>query len=285
MKIISASHRGMCFGVKEAVARAMKLAAQQGKITILGDLVHNEAVHAALSAGSIHLRRNGEDILTATVMTSAHGASNKTLRKIQKNGHHVVEATCPLVRFVHRTLSQLVRDGYHPVIIGKSDHVEVRGMTEDLAEYDVVISEQDVMQLKERPRFGVVSQTTQPVGRVQHLAAMIRSKFPRAEVLFKDTVCRPTKLRLSTAEEMAEKADAMVVVGSLHSNNTCELAAACRRHCGKVFQIQSPSQLQDDWFEDTHTVGVTAGTSTPDEIIDAVERQLAAWSNPIFTGP
>ena len=106
---------------------------------------------------------------TRTVMITAHGASEKAMGRVRERGLNVMEATCPLVRLAHRAVAKLARDGYHPVIVGKRDHVEVRGLTEDLADFDVVLSEADVLELRERARFGVAAQTTQPIERVRAL--------------------------------------------------------------------------------------------------------------------
>ena len=143
MKIIRAEHLGMCFGVKDAIALALETA-RRGPLTILGDLVHNETVLAELRAEGIRIGQKPADIGTQTVMITAHGASERRMNETRGLGLNVLEATCPLVRVAHRSLVRLVREGFHPVIIGKRDHVEVRGMTEDLAVFDVVLDEGDV---------------------------------------------------------------------------------------------------------------------------------------------
>jgi 4-hydroxy-3-methylbut-2-enyl diphosphate reductase len=186
----------------------------------------------------------------------------------------VLEATCPLVHVAHRALAKLVAAGFHPVIIGKRDHVEVRGMTGDLAEYDVVLSESDVANLRERPRFGVMAQTTQPIERVRRLVQSLRERFPQSEVRFVDTVCQPTKQRQHAAVELAQQCDVIVVIGGAHSNNTRELVETCARHCSRVHHIQIAADLREDWFHSADTIGITAGTSTPDAVIDAVEQQI-----------
>jgi 4-hydroxy-3-methylbut-2-enyl diphosphate reductase len=142
-----------------------------------------------------------------------------------------------------------------------------------------VLSEEDVTRLAERPRFGIVAQTTQPIEHVRHLAALVRQRFPHSEVRFIDTVCQPTKQRQAAAIELAQQADIVIVIGGANSNNTRELTAVCRRYCPRVYQVQSAAELRPEWFADTHIVGVTAGTSTPDSMIDAVElwfQELAA---------
>ena len=128
MKIIRAEHLGMCFGVKDAIALALG-AAKQEPLTILGDLVHNETVLAELRAQGIRLAQQPAGVGTRTVMVTAHGASERVINETRGRGLNVLEATCPLVHVAHRSVAKLVREGFHPVIIGRREHVEVRGLT------------------------------------------------------------------------------------------------------------------------------------------------------------
>ncbi len=273
MKLLRATHLGMCFGVRDAIALAQSEAARQ-PLTILGELVHNETVLADLRARGIAIAPHHPDAATPTVMVTAHGASDTAIAAARARGHHVLEATCPLVRVAHRAVQALVRDGFHPIIIGQRGHVEVRGLTEDLAECDIVLTEADVAVLRERPRFGIASQTTQPIERVRQLVAVIRARFPQSEVRFVDTVCQPTKQRQTAAEDLARASDVVLVIGGAQSNNTRELVATCARHCPRVHHVQGPDDLRPEWFIDVETVGLTAGTSTPDATIVAVEQAL-----------
>src|SRR5258708_7280445 len=200
------------------------------------------------------------------------------LARVRERGLHVFEATCPLVHVAHRAVRSLVRDGFYPVIIGQRDHVEVRGLTEDLEEFDVVLTEADAWNLRERARFGVAAQTTQPVERVRRLAGLIQSRFPDSELRFVDTVCQPTKQRQDSAVALARQSDVVVVVGGAHSNNTRELVATCRRYCPRVYHVQAAADLRPEWFLEAETVGLTAGTSTPDALIEEVERTLGEWT-------
>ncbi len=247
-------------------------------LTILGDLVHNETVLGGLRAEGIRIEQKPTAIETQTVMITAHGASERRMGETRRLGLNVLEATCPLVHVAHRSLAKLVREGFHPVIIGKRDHVEVRGMTEDLAEFDVVLSEDDVASLRERPRFGVVSQTTQPIEKVRRLVQLIRDRFPQSEVRFVDTVCQPTKQRQNAAVELAQKCDVVVVIGGAHSNNTHELVKTCSRFCPRVHHVQTADDLRKEWFREHDIVGITAGTSTPDVVIEGVERRLGNFA-------
>lgn len=273
MKIIRAEHLGMCFGVKDAIALALETA-RCGPLTILGDLVHNETVLAGLRARGISIQQQAGQVNTPTVMVTAHGASKRALNKTRERGLSVLEATCPLVHAAHRAVAKLVREGFHPVIIGRRDHVEVRGLTGDLAAFDVVLTGEDVLRLPERARFGVAAQTTQPIDKVRHLVRQMCRRFPNSEIRFIDTVCQPTKQRQNAAIELAQQCDAVVVIGGAHSNNTHELVNTCSRFCAKVHHVQTADDLQAEWFAGTETIGITAGTSTPDSVIEEVESRL-----------
>lgn len=279
VRILRASHLGMCFGVRDAITLALEESTRQ-PLTILGELVHNESVVGDLRARGIAIEAQAAAVRTPAVMITAHGASDKTLAQARLHGLQVLQATCPLVHYAHRAVQQLVREGWHPVIIGQRGHVEVRGLTEDLAEFDVVLTEEDVRQLAERPRFGVAAQTTQPVEKVGRLVDSLRRQFPDSQVRYVDTVCQPTKQRQTSAVDLARQSDVVVVVGGTNSNNTRELAATCRRHCGRVHHVQSADDLQTEWFTGAATVGITAGTSTPDDIIDEVEN----WIRSVVSG-
>jgi 4-hydroxy-3-methylbut-2-enyl diphosphate reductase len=209
-------------------------------------------------------------------MITAHGASARKKNETRRLGLIVLEATCPLVHVAHRSLAKLVREGFHPVIIGKRDHVEVRGMTEDLDEFDVVLGEEDVTDLRERLRFGVISQTTQPIDNVRQLVRLIQERFPNSDVRFVDTVCQPTKQRQNAAVELAQESNVVIVIGGAHSNNTHELVKTCLRFCPRIHHVQTADDLRAEWFCASDTVGITAGTSTPDSVIAAVEETIHA---------
>jgi 4-hydroxy-3-methylbut-2-enyl diphosphate reductase len=273
MKIIRAESLGMCFGVRDAIALALEQA-ETRPLTILGDLVHNATVLATLEAKGIAVAREPAHVTTHTMMVTAHGASQRKLTEIRGIGLEVVEATCPLVHVAHRAVAVLVREGYHLVIIGQRAHVEVRGMTDDLDDFDVVLDEADVAALAGHPRIGIASQTTQPVERVQLLVDLIRRRFPDSEIRFIDTVCKPTKQRQAAAVDLAARCDVVIVIGGSTSNNTRELVNTCRRYCSRVHHVETESDLRQEWFAEAHTVGITAGTSTPDDVIDRIEQRM-----------
>jgi len=278
----------MCFGVRDAIALAHERAAN-GPLTILGDLVHNATVSADLRARGIAIAHELAAVTTPTVMVTAHGASQRELAQTRALGFDVVEATCPLVHVAHKAVHALVRDGYHPVIIGQRGHVEVRGLTGDLDRFDVVLNDEDVLALEPHPKIGVAAQTTQSIVRVRHMVDLITRKCPDSLVRFVDTVCRPTKDRQIAAIDLARQSDVVIVIGGANSNNTRELVQTCGRYCTRVYHVQTYADLRPGWFVDVDTVGITAGTSTPDEVIDEVDRRIrdlaaAVSSDELHTG-
>jgi 4-hydroxy-3-methylbut-2-en-1-yl diphosphate reductase len=275
MKILRATSLGMCFGVRDAIDLARS---QTQPLTILGDLVHNETVLEQLRSQGVRMTRQVADVSTASVMITAHGASNSIRETLRQRGLHVLEATCPLVHYAHQALQRLVREGYHPLVIGKPDHVEVRALTGDLKSFDVVLEEGDVARIQVRSRFGVVAQTTQPLDKVLRLVALVRERFFQAEVRFVDTVCQPTKQRQIAAQDLARRCDVVIVIGGAQSNNTRQLALTCARSCDRVHHVQTAADLRPEWLESAGTVGLTAGTSTPNSVIDAVETELLRLS-------
>ena len=273
MRILRATHLGMCFGVRDAIALALEHA-DAGPLTILGDLVHNPTVLNALEAKGIAVAQDVARVKTPTLMVTAHGTSDRALAHTRALGLNVIEATCPLVHVAHRAVAALAHAGYHVVIVGQRDHVEVRGLTGDLDRFDVVLEDEDVLALEEQPRFGIAAQTTQAVEKVRHVVNLIRQRFPHSEVRFIDTVCKPTKERQSAAIDMARQADVVIVVGGRSSNNTRELVKTCARDCARVHHVQTDADVRAEWFEGATVVGLTAGTSTPDDVIDRVEAQV-----------
>jgi 4-hydroxy-3-methylbut-2-enyl diphosphate reductase len=274
VKIVLAEHFGMCFGVRDAIAQAVDLA-EQGPLTILGELVHNPIVRERLRAqGVAEGSLDQSEATSGPVMITAHGTSDAKRAAWRENGFHVVDGTCPLVRHAHDQLKRLVAAGYFPVVIGKVGHVEVRGLTEDFPEARVVDRPSDILKLPRRDRYGVISQTTQPIDRVRALVAEIKRLHPASEVHFVDTVCKPTKDRQSALRKLIDVAEVIVVVGGRESNNTRQLVETCRASDKRAFHIERPDELRSEWFDGISVVGLTAGTSTLRETVDAVFRCL-----------
>jgi 4-hydroxy-3-methylbut-2-enyl diphosphate reductase len=264
----------MCFGVRDAVELALR-SPHRAELTVLGELVHNPQVQERLRAAGVRSVASPEGpVETTHVMVTAHGVADATAARLRERGLHVEDATCPLVRHAHRSLMRLAAQGYFPVVIGDPRHVEVRGLVGDLAEAAVIPGPEAIPQLAGRARLGVVSQTTQPIDRVREIVAAIRAAFPAAEVRFVDTVCLPTKERQEAARRLAAACEVVVVVGGRGSNNTRQLLRRCEAEGARTYQVESAGDLRPEWFAGVATVGLTAGTSTPDDVIEAVHRAL-----------
>ncbi len=273
MKIIVAEHLGMCFGVRDAIAQAQQLAGQ-APLTVLGELVHNPIVREELRSRGIEEQSSVPANASQRVMITAHGASDTRRRELQQRGFDIADGTCPLVRHAHTQLRRLVSAGYFPVVIGVPNHVEVRGLTEDFAGAIVINCAADVLKLPHTSRFGVISQTTQPIARVRALVETIRAARPEAEVRFVDTVCKPTKDRQHALKQLLELTDTIVVIGGRHSNNTRELVQTCRAAGRRAIHMERAEEIGADDLQNARIVGVTAGTSTLPETIAAVIERL-----------
>jgi 4-hydroxy-3-methylbut-2-en-1-yl diphosphate reductase len=279
VKILVAQHFGTCFGVRDAVAQAKQFAAQ-APLTILGELVHNPIVRDQLRAdGAVEGSLDQSQAHSRRVMITAHGASDAKRTKWRAAGHEVVDGTCPLVRNAHDQLKWLVAAGYFPIVIGQRGHVEVRGLTEDFPGAVVIETEADILELPKRRRYGIISQTTQPIDRVRVLVAQIEKANPTAEVRFVDTVCKPTKDRQWALHQLIAEAQVIIVVGGRGSNNTRQLVATCHAAGRRAIHIERAEELDRIDFADVEVVGLTAGTSTMHETVAAVLQRLKEISH------
>ena len=275
-RILLAEHFGVCFGVRDALAAVERLAAA-GPVTVLGPLVHNEAVRQHLAALGVAEGSLGDAAAaTSRVVITAHGATDAERARWAGRGHRVTDTTCPLVRKAHDTLAALVAAGCAPVVIGRKGHAEVLGLAGDFPGCVVVEGEADVAAIPADRRIGVVAQTTQPERRVRALVTAIRTRHPRSEIVFRDTVCRATKDRQRALENLCRRCDAIIVVGGSTSNNTRELVEGARSRGLPAWRVGQPGELRAEWFDGTRRVGVTAGTSTLPGTVVAVLRALRA---------
>jgi 4-hydroxy-3-methylbut-2-en-1-yl diphosphate reductase len=280
MQIIKADVLGMCFGVRDAL-EMLELVDEPERVTIHGELVHNETVVRQLGErGFLMIKETARRPLpvTDTVLVTAHGVSNQERRRLLAAGKNIVDTTCPLVKRAHEAAQKLQHDGCHVLVIGKRGHVEVQGIVEDLASYEVIQSAEEVRHYP-FAKLGIMCQTTCPARLVQQIREAVRQKNPGADIRFIDTVCHPTKDHQKALEALLEQVEAVVVVGGRNSNNTRELAARCREHGVPAFHIQSAADLDPTWFTGLEVIGLTAGTSTLDSTIDEVHRALTSMAS------
>jgi 4-hydroxy-3-methylbut-2-enyl diphosphate reductase len=212
-------------------------------------------------------------IETPFVLITAHGISDAERQRLTATDRRLIDTTCPLVRRVHEAARALQAEGRHVLVIGSPGHVEVRGIVEDLSNFDVVRAAEEVRCYGSR-RLGIVCQTTMPPDVVDEVVASVQLQNPLADIHFVDTVCQPTKLRQRAALDLLRQVDAVVVVGGKNSNNTRRLVQLCQEHLVPALHVEGANDLDPEWFCGLDTVGLTAGTSTLDETIDEVQRAI-----------
>ena len=278
MKVSLASAMGTCFGVQDAINLAMS-PEFNNELTIVGQLVHNPQVSDSLKKNGISLVPGIEDIdkiKTKKVMITAHGAAEKTKQRLHDAGFIVFDASCPLVMRVHQTIKSLVTKGYFPVVIGQKDHVEVKGIVGDLDDHLVINSEEDFPKIEKsgNRKLGIVTQTTQQRDKVEALVEKIRALDYVDEVSFVNTICQPTHDRQVAVHELADQVDLMIVIGGYNSSNTKKLVHVCGEKGIEAHHIESFDQLDKNWFVNKQHVGITAGTSTPENVINEVHTKI-----------
>ncbi|MCR9247558.1 MAG: 4-hydroxy-3-methylbut-2-enyl diphosphate reductase [bacterium] len=274
MKILVAAELGMCFGVRDALAATRAIASPED-VTIHGELVHNGAVLRELDGRGFH--RSPEDDrplpTTSHVLLTAHGVSDRERARLLAGGKVLIDTTCPLVQKAHEAARTLAEAGRRVLVIGKRDHVEVRGLTGDLPDAIVLQNPGDVETWPDR-RLGVICQTTTPVDHASAIRRAITVANPRADIEFVDTICAPTKARIAALDALLEQVEVLVAVGGKGSNNTRALATKARLAGLIAYHVEGPDELREEWFVGHRMVGLTAGTSTLDSTIAAVRARL-----------
>lgn len=279
MEVIVARAAGFCFGVRDGLALA-EAVANPLEVTIFGEFVHNPDVRASLAGRGFRElgEASREALLPATpgVLITAHGVSDRARSRLTAAGRTLIDATCPIVRRAHAAAMRLQAAGYHVVVVGDPLHVETRGLTEDLDDFDVVPSPEAARPLG-RPRLGVIAQTTVPPDEAARTVDALRRTNPDAELRFVDTICEPTKERLLAVTELARTVDGFVVVGGPASHNTRRLAEAAEKAGRPALRVRGPGDLLPAFFQGRRRIGLTAGTSTPDATIASVRRAIEAF--------
>ena len=275
MQVIRASTIGFCFGVRDALETAFGLD-EPNSVTILGELVHNQAVLDRLhGTGFRQMAESEQQPLPETrdVLVTAHGISNRERERLTAAGKRLIDTTCPLVAHLHAHALALHDEGFHVILIGKPGHVEVRGVLGDLESATLVQSVEDLRPLP-YSKLGVVAQTTTPVDVARAIIKKIEELHPEAEVRSYDTICAPTKQRIQAVQQLAGEVEVLVIVGGRNSNNTRQLVQAARNRGARVRHVESARELQPHWFLGREKIGLAAGTSTPEELLAEVEYRL-----------
>ena len=276
MKLTLASAMGTCFGVQDAIDLALS-PEFRNELTVVGQLVHNPQTVERLRANGVAIveRHEIDAITTKSVMITAHGASDGTREALRERGFVVFDATCPLVMRLHKLARFLERKGYFPVVVGQINHVEVQGVIGNLARSAVVASPEDFHRLAGEKRIGLVSQTTNRLGKVQSVVAAIHELPWVEEVRFVDTICQPVKDRQQAIDELLSIGiDLGIVIGGKNSANTRKLKELMRDDGVEAHHVEGPEEISLEWFVDKQHVGITAGTSTPQDVIESVTERV-----------
>ena len=278
MKILLAKDAGYCFGVRDAVKLAYDTADKDGEVYMLGHIVHNENVVKDLDGAGAKVVDSLDAIpKDKPVLFRAHGTSVETWDNANNNNMNIVDATCPLVLEIHDEVKKLEAEGRKIIIVGDHGHDEVKGIASQVKDPIIVSSSKEALSLRKFKRAGVVSQSTQTIENVQEIINIVMTKV--FDLRFVNTICFPTKRNQSQIKDLAKQCDLMVVIGSFTSANSKRLTALAKERNNNSYQVTNADEINLDWFEKVETVGVSAGASTPDKIINDVLTKIKKIGN------
>ena len=279
MNIILAKSAGFCFGVKRAVETVYKEAEKnQTPIYTFGPIIHNEEVVADLEKKGVQVIHSTDELKgrpKGTVIIRSHGVEKKIYDEIKAQGFEIVDATCPFVKRIHKIVAEESKKGSRIIIIGNPDHPEVEGIRGWAGENVTVIKNAEEAEKFENTtseRICVVSQTTFNYNKFKDLVEIISEKGYDISVL--NTICNATRERQTEARSIAKEVDAMIVIGDKHSSNTQKLYEICSRECHNTYYIQTLDDFDMNQLRSVETVGITAGASTPNNIIEEVQNNV-----------
>ena len=275
MKIEVAAHAGFCFGVRRSVSAVDGLLASGKRITTLGPVIHNPAVIEGMKARGVVVAEEKEEVEGDTVVIRAHGAPKSVHDYFLKKGMEVVDTTCPFVERIHRRVREASAQGIPVLIVGEKEHAEVVGIRGWVEGSDcfIVYSAGEIDALPPMQRACIVAQTTTPQALYDGLCAHLRERIPECEVF--GSICKATVLHQSEARELAARVDVMLVVGGRNSSNTRKLFALCSEICKRTYFIEKAEQVAGIPVLGNEIIGITAGASTPDEIIKEVVTRMS----------
>ena len=285
MEVKVAKTAGFCFGVQRAVDKVYELIGScPDRLFTLGPIIHNEEVVNDLEKKGVRVASE-DDLRTlpegSTVVIRSHGVGKKVYDHLEEYGLSYVDVTCPFVLKIHRIVEKESRAGAHIVIIGDPDHPEVVGICGwCMGPYTVIRTEQDALDFvfPADKSICIVSQTTFNYNKFKDLVEILREKRYDNTVLnilnILNTICNATEERQREAKSIAGEVDTMLVVGGRHSSNTQKLFEICKKECENTYYIQTPVDLDSDMFQCSSYVGITAGASTPNKIIEEVQEHV-----------
>ena len=274
-QVTLAKSAGFCFGVKRAVNKVYE-EAKKGRVYTYGPIIHNEEVVKDLENKGVKVINRLEefqDIPEGTVVIRSHGVAKEVYDFLKKQDLKIVDATCPFVLKIHRIVEKESLAGNHIIIIGDKDHPEVQGICGWCQGPYTVIKNQEEAAAFVPPKgkkISIVSQTTFNYNKFQELVEKISKKGYDSSVL--NTICNATQERQVEAARIASSVEAMIVIGGRHSSNTQKLYEICLKECKNTFYIQTLGDLDPDSVSSVRSVGITAGASTPNKIIEEVQK-------------
>ena len=273
MKILLAKDAGYCFGVRDAVNLAYETAEKEGEVYMLGHIVHNESVVKELEKiGTKVIDDLNEIPDNKPILFRAHGTVPKIWDEAEKKGINIIDATCPLVTEIHEEVQKLAAENRRIIIIGDHGHDEVNGIMEQVQDSIVVANPEEAIRLRKMKKAGVVSQSTQMIENVQKIINILIGKV--FDLRFVNTICFPTRRNHEQIKSLAELSDIMIVIGSFTSANSKRLTELAKERNERTYQVTCANDLDSDWFQQSDTVGISAGASTPDNIIESVTTKI-----------
>jgi 4-hydroxy-3-methylbut-2-enyl diphosphate reductase len=266
MEVLVAEKCGFCPGVRNAITLAKKTIQEKKEVHSLGPIIHNDDVVRQLAQTGLKTIDSVDQISTGTVLIRSHGATQKELQTLEKKGVNIVDATCVLVKRVQKIARVLHEEGYKVVIIGDKNHPEVKAVVGSAPDVEVVGDESDLDKISKYKKLGVICQTTQSPDFFANMIGHIgRLEFSEIKII--NTLCRETMSRQEAAVKLCRQVDIMFVLGGLHSANTRKLAELCKKHNSQTWHLQNWDELDISILSGKRIAGVTAGASTPDEVI------------------
>lgn len=278
-----ARHYGFCIGVKRAIRIAEKAGnTETGPVNVVNEIVHNDSVVKKMAEKGVGSLPSVADVPEGTIIVSAHGAPPSLFAEAKKKGLKVIDATCPLVIRIHKIIHRLIDNGYQIVHYGDLNHDETKGVLGQVPQgrINVIRNMEELRTLSlDSHKTALTSQTTAGVSDFAHIAAEAKKIFPDIEVF--NTICNATSQRQAAVLDLAPEVDLMLIVGSQSSANSKRLRSISEAICRRAYLINSAASLDESWLEETATVGVTAGASTPDFLVEEVIKQLLDYSGGI----
>ena len=279
MEVLLANPRGFCAGVERAIEIVERALARHGRpIYVRHEIVHNKFVVADLrDKGAVFVEELEEVPAGSTVIFSAHGVSQSVRREAEARGLKVFDATCPLVTKVHVEVAKMLKSGFEIVMIGHSGHPEAEGtmgQADDGMYLVETLSDVAALQVREPLKLAYVTQTTLSVDDAQTIVAALRARFPAIHGPKKDDICYATQNRQDAVKFMAPQCDLVIVVGSPNSSNSNRLREVARGRGIEAYMVDNAAELRPEWVTGKKRVGVTAGASAPEVLVEQVIERL-----------